>query len=305
MAVPTTIPKEAKRQPKGYALHQSPFYKLRSRRRLAEILFITPRQLRHLTKVENRYNEWDAEDKKGKLRHIEDPKPALKAIHRRVARVLSDIAPPNFLFCPVKDRSYIGNAVQHRHGKVVRSIDVKKYFPSTVSRRVFWFFHNELECGCDVAATLTALLTWKGHLPTGGPASPILSFMAHRDMWLEIGAIAEAAGCTLTVYLDDLAISGASVSEHVMWRIRQQIKRTGLEYHKEKRYSGDVKVVTGMVIKNGELCLPNKRHLKAHELRQKLATSNNAEARKILKRLAGHRAQAKQIAAANSLLKQQ
>jgi hypothetical protein len=95
------------------------------------------------------------EKKDKSLRMVDNPRRELKVVQRRIATLLSRILPPTFLFCPVKRRSYVGNAQQHRDGRVVHSLDVKKYFPSTPSKRVHWFFHKVMLCSTDVAAVLT------------------------------------------------------------------------------------------------------------------------------------------------------
>ncbi len=73
---------------------------------------------------------------------------------------------------------------------------------------MYWFFHKVMRCSPDVAAILANLLTVDGMLATGSTVSPILSFFAFYDMWFAIGRIAKDAGCVLTVYMDDVTLSG-------------------------------------------------------------------------------------------------
>ncbi len=193
---------------KRYPLNQSPLFKLKSRSKLAEILKLQNKQLRWLSKFSNElYKEKDRPKKDGSsLRHIEDPRRLLKQVQSRLASLLSRIEPPDFLFCPVKGRDYIKNAGQHRGNRVVRCLDIRKYFPSTSSRRVFWFFHTVLGCERDLAGVLTEISCFKGHLPTGSPLSPILSYFAHLDVWTAVANICTANDCTLTVYIDDVKV---------------------------------------------------------------------------------------------------
>jgi hypothetical protein len=143
------MPSKIKRHP----LNQSPLFKLKSRSKLAELLKVGSKELRWLSKFSDTlYKEKDRPKKNGSgLRHIEDPMPLLKQVQSRLASLLSRIEPPDYLFCPVKGRDYIKNAGQHRGNRIVRCLDVRKYFPSTSSRRVFWFFHRVLECERDLA----------------------------------------------------------------------------------------------------------------------------------------------------------
>ena len=133
----------SRRDVKRYLLDQSPFYRLSSKRRLARVLHLTLPQLRRLTaSSDTHYREWDEVNDNGKRRHIENPGYQLKQVQRRIAKLLSRIVPPTFLYCPVKGRSYVDNARAHSGNHVVRTLDIHAYFPSTPSRRVYWFFHK-------------------------------------------------------------------------------------------------------------------------------------------------------------------
>lgn len=288
-----------------YVCNQSPFYKLRSKARLASILNITPSELKaHLKSANNDYSEFDiigSVSPKPKKRHIEEPKPKLRRIHKRIELLLNRIFPPDYLFCPVKRRSYVTNAKEHLSSTEIAVLDIKKYYPSTRASRVFQFFHEEMGCDRDIAGALMTLCSFNGHLPTGSPLSPILSFLAHKRMWDRIAMMVEQAGCRLTVYIDDLTISGTKVLGSLVWAVKQEIKNTGLHYHKEKSYKGKgARKITGVIIKNDELLLPNTQHLKIHKLRIDLVKEKDLESKKkILERIRGSECQAKQIKMAN------
>ena len=115
---------------------------------------------------------------KVKMRDVAEPRGALRPIHERVGALLYRIEPPDFLFCPVRSRSYVDNAKIHVSSAHVRTLDTKSYFPSTPQSRVYWFFSTIMECSMDVSVMLARLLTVDGHLATGSTVSPILSFYA-------------------------------------------------------------------------------------------------------------------------------
>src|SRR3546814_1311618 len=100
-------------------------------------------------------------------------------------------------------------------------------------------------CRADVAGILGDLCTFEGHLPTGSPLSPILAYYSYHDMWAEIAAFCTAKGYTLTVYVDDVTISGAKVPVADVWHVRRMIHRTGLRYHKLKHYVDRPAEITG------------------------------------------------------------
>lgn len=285
---------------KNYTLDQSPFYRLSSKKRLTHILKIPQEELKKLTQADTLYIEREITGKNGKKRNIEIPDPRLKQVQKRIATLFSRVETPGFLFCPAEERSYIGNAKEHVSNAVVRSLDIQAYFASTSSRRVYWCFHEQMKCAPDIAGILTALSTLKGRLPTGSPLSPMLSYYAHIDMWDAISTITREANCTLTVYMDDLTVSGANVPDRVMWQIKQQIHRCNLRYHKEKYYTGQIREVTGVIIRNHELKLANRQHLKIHQLRQQISRESDSKQRaKLSQQLQGCIAQAQQITASN------
>ncbi len=86
-----------------YAHTQSPFYRLASKRRLAELLGLDAAGLRRIAKYcqESGYKEWDRQSENGKTRRIESPKTEISSVQKRVAKLLSRITPPDFLYCPV------------------------------------------------------------------------------------------------------------------------------------------------------------------------------------------------------------
>jgi hypothetical protein len=226
--------------------------------------------LRRIARSDGLYKEFDLPKKSGGTRHVENPSRQLKLTQRRLARILSRIEPPDYLFCPVKGRSYVSNAAAHSGARVIRCLDIRKYFPSTPAWRVFWFFKVVLLCEEDVAETLTRLATYLGHLPTGSPLSPIMAYFAHYDVWAAIAKIAREKGLTLTVYIDDVTLSGNKVSASDVWEIKKIIHASGLRYHKEKHYVDVASEVTGVILRDGSLRVPNRQLKKLHFARQQL-----------------------------------
>jgi retron-type reverse transcriptase len=291
----------------GYELDQSPFYCLRSQAKLAKLLQVSQIKLKVLTHAEDLYMERDIilDPKRGKSRHVEEPKAVLKRLQKRIEELLKRIKLPDYVHAPAKGRSYISNAKAHVNAVVVRSLDIEKYFPSTPARRVYWFFHQRMKCSPDAAGILTKLSTFKEHLPTGSPLSPMLSYFSHIDMWEAISKIVECGNCNLTVYMDDVTISGDHVPDKLIWQIKKQFYRCGLRNNrrKEKHYVGNKSCeVTGIIItRKGTLKLPNRQHLKIHEKRQSTRLEIEPETRnKLMQSLRGLEAQAQQIREANS-----
>jgi len=145
---------------------------------------------------------------------------------------------------------------------------------------------------------LAELLTVDGHVPTGSPVSPILCFYAFFDMWHEIAELALANGCKITVYMDDLTISGPVVPEWLVWKIRKQIYGHGLRYHKERHFVEGFAEVTGVVLRQGRAFVPNRQRKKTHDLvRQVDSLPLGEERSRLARKLAGLKAQRRQVEA--------
>jgi len=285
--------------PRTHPLKQSPLHKLGNHRQLATLLKTDVRSLKSLSKLGSEgYSEWDDINDKGKKRHIENPKPKLKRVQSRLATILSMIDPPDFLTCPVKGRSYVTNARQHVGAAHIVTMDVSAYFPSTTWKRIYWFFNKRLLMPADTAWTLASLATIDGRLPTGSPLSPILAYLAHEDMWLATGRIANEAGCRLTVYMDDITVSGNNVPDSLIWAIKQEIHKTGLHLNnkKQRRYSNGEGVVTGIVVTPSGIRLPKGSHLRLSEARKDYAAESDQMVKsKLLRRVRGMESQHRQV----------
>jgi hypothetical protein len=283
-----------------YPLHQSPLYKLGSRSKLAALLGVSGADLRTLSAGDTLYHEFDIPKKSGTgVRHVENPCKALKRVQARLAKVLARINPPEFLFCPVKRRCYVTNAAAHRGNRVVQCLDIRKFFPSTPQRRVFWFFHKIMQCERDIAGVLANLACYQGHLPTGSPLSPIMAYFAFYDLWSRIAAFCKEKGYTFTVYIDDVTISGARVPKADIWQVQKMIHGVGLHYHKEKTFVDQPAEITGVVVRDGKLVAPFRQHKKMHEARALLAVALDVDRQALLGRVAGITGQIQQIASKN------
>jgi len=246
----------SKGPPKRVSLRGSALFKITSPARLAEVLLIDPGLLEHLVRLgDDNYTPWMSD---GRL--IEEPKPQLKQIHARVAKLLQQIETPDYLHSGVRKRSYITNAVSHSVEGGATKLDIKKFFPSARGAAIYHFFHDVLEYPGDVAKRMTTLLTYKGHLPTGGNASCILSFWAYKRMFDAIAELAAANGCTFTLYVDDMTISGRLVCRSLQHAAKKIVGQHRLIAHKSKLFSQmQSRVVTGVAMTQLGAKLPNRR----------------------------------------------
>ncbi len=285
-----------------YGLRDSPFFRLRSKAKLAKLLQVSPAKLKKLSHLEAGYIRFQKPKKKGGSRDISAPIPPLKSVQARIADLLGRIAPPDYLFAPVAGRSYVDNAAHHIGSRSVRLLDIEDFFPSCTINKVIWFFRRRMECSPDVAVILAKIVTHEGVLPQGSPCSPILAYFAYLDMWEELEKCVKVAGCKLSVYADDLTVSGDTVPESMIWEVKKTLHRHGHRYaaHKEKARRERPAEITGVILTPSGVTVPNRQrqgiHLVLSELRK---VKNPEQAKRLEAQLRGRKAQFKQVQAGN------
>ena len=255
---------------KRVPLKGSALFRLTSPRRLAEMLLVPRATLERLVEAGDDNYLVRPDRKSGRI--IEEPKPQLKLIHQRFARLLAQIETPDYLHSGVKGRSYITNANAHGADDACVKLDIKKFFPSSSSHHVQRFFEDVLEYPPDVASRAKQLLTHDGHLPTGGNASPILSFWAYKPMFDEIDTLARENDCEFTLYVDDMSITGVFANRKFQQAARKIIARYGLRAHKAKTFSpNQPRVLTGIAKTRRGREVPHRRAKGIAQLEQQEA----------------------------------
>src|SRR5580658_6719985 len=114
---------------KRYPVNQSPLFKLKSRKRLAELLELGLPELEVLAnKGTGNYSFWDTKPLPGKKRrHVEQPHLLLRKIQRSLTRILGRIEPPTYIHSAYRGRSYITNAAPHLYFQQSAKIDIKNF----------------------------------------------------------------------------------------------------------------------------------------------------------------------------------
>ena len=287
-----------------YTLRDSPFFRLRSKGKLARVLQVSPAKLKKLAHLEGGYIQFQKPKKKGGSRDISAPIPPLKSVQSRISDLLGRVAPPDYLFAPVEGRSYVDNAARHIGARTVRLLDIEDFFPSCTIKKVIWFFRSHMECSADVAVILARIVTHNGVLPQGSPCSPILAYFAYVDMWEEIDGLVSGARCKLSVYADDLTISGETVPESMIWEIKKTLYRHGHRYavHKERARRDRATEITGVILTREGVTVPNRQRQKIHTVREHLKVAKSPkQAKHFEAQLRGRLAQLRQIHAGNAL----
>ncbi|HEX4853055.1 reverse transcriptase family protein [Arenimonas sp.] len=255
-----------------YPAHQSPFFRVASKRKLAHLFGLTVPELEALLRHEN-YNVWPTQQKLSeqlagikprKSRTIQHPKSALFAIHARLASLLAKIEKPSFVKSATRGVSYLDNATAHTSPGNTIKVDIKNFYPSVTKLQVKKFFKVHMQCPGDVADLIARTCCLDGKLPTGSPLSPILSYFACSDLFLEIRDIAAEHDLNFTLYVDDMTFTGAKANRAFASRVNGILKRHGFVGHKAACIpDGEPKVITGVALIQGERSLPFSRQRRA------------------------------------------
>lgn len=163
----------------------------------------------------------------GKLRLIEEPKPLMKRLQRRILHGLLDHVPAHdAAFGFIRGRNCIKAAAAHAGEAMVTSFDLADFFPSIPWSRIYAIFRS-LGYPRGVALLLANLATAitphetlatlhlaarpalrHRHLPQGAPSSPALANLAAFRLDQRLSGLARCLGARYTRYVDDLSFSG-------------------------------------------------------------------------------------------------
>lgn len=287
----------------SYGLNQCALFKVRSKGRLADLLHIRLSSLQKLAK-DGQYKVFTLAEsvceftgKTTKARSVEEPKGELRRVHDRLRELLSRVTLVDYAHAAVKGRSYRSNAKAHCNADVVATFDVEKFYPSTTQAHVTQFFYRCMQCSADVANLLGQLLCFRstkdaeGCLPTGSPASPIVSIYANMPMFDALDRLATTVDLKFTCYVDDLTFSGEQLPPNLHRRVNSIVASHGHKLNPKKTKvfgKGKPKHVTGVVIKDGRITVPHSRFLKARRISHHLAsTTDPGEQMRLLRKLSG------------------
>lgn len=266
--------KKSKLSTSKHNLEQSCLYKIPSPSLLAKQLQTSDAAIAALCDSDRpRYNYWTKEKENGGERPISEPFDELKRVQKRLADILHKIKLPSYVYAPVKGRSYVDNGRAHKHQRAFCLLDIENFYSSCTEAKVVGFFRNIMKCDLDIAVILARLTCDQGSLPQGASTSPIIAYLAYKEMWDAIAEHAKAAGNKFSLYVDDLTISGDKVLGNTIWQIKMEVHKHGLSLKstKERWLINKPAPVTGTITGYGKVKLPNKQHLALSKARADLS----------------------------------
>ena len=234
----------------------------------------------------NHYHCWIQNNGK---RLVEAPDEELMKIQKRIFHLLKVITFPHYLHS-CKGRSCITNAEAHKAiPNKIAKLDISKFYPSTSRDKVYKFWKNDMKMSGEVANLMTNITTITifknskiskflsdnktetfSHLPTGSPTSPLLSFLANRIMFDDIFHEVAKYGGTLSIYADDITVSGVVDTKTLYFTIRNILFSNGYRASNKKsciKTNNNGVEITGIVLgKEGNLMAPNRINKKIKDI---------------------------------------
>ncbi len=167
----------------------------------------------------------------GGKRPINNPCDRLKNIQRKINwNILQRVPLPYFFHGSVVGKSPKTNASNHVGKPFLLTLDIKNFYPNIHYSKVYKVF-LEIGCSHSVAKTLTKLTTFNGTLAQGFPTSSSLANLALLNVASRLEGIKKQHQIEISVYQDDLAISGGFRIPQLQNLLRKIFEQEGFELH--------------------------------------------------------------------------
>lgn len=200
-------------------------------------------------KVYPRYVDFQIPKKNGELRKISAPNKSLLFAQRNLVILLSAIyktpkAVHGFIKTQsqnqleLRSKSIVSNAKQHKKRNIILNIDLKDFFPSINSRRVFSLFTKQpFYFNKQVAGIITEICVHdlNKNLPQGAATSPIISNMICYRLDKKLTKLSADNNVVYTRYADDLTFSSSKNNiDDFKAKVIDEIKKEGFEINRQK-----------------------------------------------------------------------
>jgi RNA-directed DNA polymerase len=211
------------------------------------------------------YQHFTLEKKKGGRRQIQAPYGLLKRIQRQLNACLQvkyhALKPAyvhGFVINPTNDTKQCNialNANHHVGKKVLINMDLKDFFSSISAQSVKALFISEhFQLSDEIATALALLCTYKGHLPTGSPCSPVLSNFICLELDAVLQEFCSSRGLIYSRYADDLTFSSDQlIAPTTISELKKLIVAHDFQINEKKwrlRAANRRQVVTGLTVNN-------------------------------------------------------
>lgn len=179
---------------------------------LASALGVTTGHLRRLVFKERQFffREKEIPKKNGDTRKIYVPNHQILYIQKKLNIILNNSYNPHFTaFGFIEGKNTVNNAQRHLRKRYLLNIDLKDFFTSISSGRVYSMFVNYFKLPTNIASVLTNICCHpNGFLPQGAPTSPTISNILCKTLDRELYNFTKKMNqVTYTRYADDITFS--------------------------------------------------------------------------------------------------
>jgi len=215
----------------------------------------------------NYYKTYNVKKKSGKQRTISQPSRKLKGLQSWIlVNILNKVKVSSSCKGFEKNSSTLDNALPHKGSNTVLTLDLKDFFPSITSKKVYNIFKT-LGYNSRIGTILTNICTYKKFLPQGSPCSPKLANLVTWRLDLRIQGYVGRRGINYTRYADDLTFSSLSPAKvvKILPMVKHIIQNENFEVNNSKtRIAGSsrAKVVTGLVISDDSIGIGKQKYKK-------------------------------------------
>lgn len=245
---------------------------------LASLLGVTKDQLEAIVRDKERYTSRRVLEISGKTRNLAVPTGPLRRVHERIKFQLNKVKQPDYLCSPRKGVGQRDNAERHVGGVQLLKIDIRQFYPRTMQEDIWRWAHYTMGIRDDVAGLIAKLVAIDGRMPFGSPVSPVLTTLVHRPMFDQIEDLCRSRSLTMSLWVDDLTVSGVEIDGDVITELRQIIRKGGFETHRIEHLSTARPInITGVPIAAGRVLAPPSLHRRIRDdfAALRLATSDN------------------------------
>jgi len=241
-------------------------------------------------------------------REINAPNNTLKVLQRSIYhKLLKRLHIHQAATAYICGKSIFDNALPHVRQEVVINIDLKDFFGSIRSDRIYRYWHL-LGWDVETSIILKNICCYKGGLPQGSPTSPALSNLCNQLLDARLEGMAIKNKGKYTRYSDDLTFSFSNPYIHrrgILEKIYQILASEGYEIQQKKRIrvqrSHQCQTTTGLVV-NDKVNLPKKMRKRIRAMRHHLSKGTLSE--KDAQRLVGYESLLKMVDKINIANKQ-
>jgi RNA-directed DNA polymerase len=227
---------------------------------LAALLGRTPAYLASaVNSTKNHYRVFEIPKRRGGMRRIDAPYPALLECQRWInSNILAKVPISSAAHGFTTGRSILTNASIHCSKKHLLKMDLKDFFPSIGIQRVIKVF-QVLGYPNNVAVYLARLCCLSDSLPQGAATSPALSNIIAGRLDARLSGLAQKANLQYSRYADDMIFSGHHISTWFIAAVGKIAEIEGFTVNSEKTQlirSDRRRIVTGLSVAGAEPRVP-------------------------------------------------